>query len=65
MVNVEFISQTDNNTLIENVIISNSLAGCLLNIEIVQTDGDFSVEVFNLMNESESIFVNEFMVGDA
>jgi transposase len=64
MVNVEFFSENNDDSTVQNLVVGHSLADDLLRIEIsLSEDGEMTVEVFNLMNEGEGVFVNQFPLG--
>jgi hypothetical protein len=65
MLNIEFASELDDETLVDNLIISHPFANDLLRIQISTCDdGELTVEVFNLMNKGEGVFVNQFLIGE-
>jgi hypothetical protein len=64
VIGVEFMQENHDDGIVNNLFIQDSLAGDLLRVEVSMTDdGEMTVQVFNMMNEGEGVFVNQFPLG--
>jgi len=60
---IEFQQSIEYKNKIEDIIINHDEAGELLRVTVtLNSSGDMIVEIFDSMNEGESIYVNEFMI---